>query len=219
MRAGAGGEKPAALLVHGLWVGSWSMLWLAHALRIRGHDAHTLSYKSVTGSLEQHLARLDAEVQKLAGVGSIVHLVGHSMGGVVILRYLLEDACPSRRAIGRVVLLGTPARGSQAALAFERQPWGHVLLGESRPLWHSTFPDSLSPGAEVGAIAGNAPLGLGALFVSLPAPSDGVVTVDETRIGGLRDHRVLGVSHTGMLFSREVADHAAAFLRDGRFAA
>jgi pimeloyl-ACP methyl ester carboxylesterase len=219
MKAKAG-EKPAALLVHGLWVGSWSMSWLAHALRDRGYDAHTLSYESVTGSIDQHLDRLDAEVQRLAEGGRSVHLVGHSMGGVVILRYLLEKARKSsRRAVGRIVLLGTPARGSRAALEFEHQPWGHMLLGESLPLWHSAFPQSINSGMEVGAIAGNTPFGLGALFVSLPAPSDGVVTVEETRIDGLSDHRVLDVSHTGMLFSREVADQAAAFLNDGRFTA
>jgi pimeloyl-ACP methyl ester carboxylesterase len=214
-----GRNGPPALLVHGLWVGSWSMSWLAHALRERGFDARTHSYESVTGSLEQHLARLGDGVALLAHGGRKVNLVGHSMGGVVILRYLLgntRDSAPPA-AIGRVVLLGTPARGSQAALAFERQPWGHLLLGESLPLWRSEFQHALDSGLEVGAIAGSQPFGLGPLFVSLPPPSDGVVTVEETRIEGLRDHRVLGVSHTGMLFSGEVAENAAAFLATGAF--
>jgi hypothetical protein len=52
----------------------------------------------------------------------------------------------------------------------------------------------------------------------LPAPSDGVVSVEETRIAGMRDHIVLDVSHTGMLLSGAVARQICAFLRDGRFA-
>ena len=39
----------------------------------------------------------------------------------------------------------------------------------------------------------------------------------ETRLPGLADHRVLPASHTGMIFSSEVAALAAGFLRDGRF--
>ena len=34
---------------------------------------------------------------------------------------------------------------------------------------------------------------------------------------GIKDHVVLPVSHTGMVFSTLVAQQAARFLRDGRF--
>jgi hypothetical protein len=55
------------------------------------------------------------------------------------------------------------------------------------------------------------------MFMDVPEPSDGVVTVEETRLPGLSDHLVLPVSHSGMLISQEVARQTAAFLRDGRF--
>jgi pimeloyl-ACP methyl ester carboxylesterase len=205
------------VLVHGLWMGGWSMSWLAHALRDYGFDVHTLSYDSVRGSLENHLHRLSEQVGELRAEGRSTHLVGHSMGGAVILRYL--NGTNGASGVGRAVLLGTPARGSRAALEFERQPWGHWMLGESRELWGAPFPEAIESEVEVGAIAGNEPFGLGSLFVSLPGANDGVVTVDETRIVGLRDHRVLPVSHSGMLLSRDVADQAARFLLHGRFEA
>ena len=199
------------LLVHGLWMGGWSMGWLSHKLRAAGFHTEALSYDSFTRPPSEHVERLARAVDACDGT---VHFVGHSMGGVVVLRYLLDRA--DSRA-GRAVLLGAPARGSQAALAFERQPWGPTLLGSSMDLWRSAFPDGIDDSLEVGAIAGSEPFGLGPLFVSLPDPSDGVVTVDETRIPGLRDHIVIHVSHTGMLVSNDVAHQTTAFIRTGRF--
>ena len=52
----------------------------------------------------------------------------------------------------------------------------------------------------------------------LPRPSDGVVSVAETAVPGMRDRIVLHVSHSGMLVSGAVARQVCAFLRDGAFA-
>jgi len=52
--------------------------------------------------------------------GRAVDLVGHSMGGVVIMRYLLEHHDPYDRTlppIGHIVTIGTPFRGSDLAYA------------------------------------------------------------------------------------------------------
>ena len=46
---------------------------------------------------------------------------------------------------------------------------------------------------------------------------DGTVLVEETYLPGAKDHIVLSISHTGMLFSATVARQVACFLRDGRF--
>jgi hypothetical protein len=72
---------------------------------------------------------------------------------------------------------------------------------------------------DLGVIAGDLSLGLGRLVGSLEGPNDGTVLVEETALEGASDHRVLRVSHSGMLFNRNVADETAAFLRDGRFTA
>jgi pimeloyl-ACP methyl ester carboxylesterase len=194
-------------------MGTWIMSLLAHELRTQGFETRSVSYDSVSAPPDEHVDRLatqlaDADARPL-------HFVAHSMGGLITLRYLVSERRP-RRA-GRTVLLGTPARGSQAALEFGRQPWGPLMLGRSAELWHSALPEAVPRGLEVGAIAGNEPFGLGALLVDLPGPSDGVVTVEETRLEGLRDHIVLPVSHTGMLMSKPVAEQTGAFLRTGAF--
>jgi hypothetical protein len=70
---------------------------------------------------------------------------------------------------------------------------------------------------ELGVIAGDLGFGLGRLVGSLQGPNDGTVLLEETEIQGAADRVVLRVSHTGMLFSAEVAAQTAAFLRTGRF--
>ena len=47
---------------------------------------------------------------------------------------------------------------------------------------------------------------------------DGTVLVEETRLPGAKDHIVVGTtSHSGMLFSGEVAEQAVHFLTHGKF--
>jgi pimeloyl-ACP methyl ester carboxylesterase len=193
-------------------MGGWAMSWLAHRLKSAGWQTASIAYHSMAEAPDRHVERLAAAVASIRG--STVHLLGHSMGGIIVLRYLQAGA-DSR--VRRALLLGTPAAGCEAARLFERQPWGGALLGRSLELWQSPFAERIESEVEVGAIAGSEPFGLGPLFVHLAAPSDGVVRVEETRIAGLRDHVVLPVSHTGMLISNDVAAQAATFLGKGRF--
>jgi hypothetical protein len=73
-------------------------------------------------------------------------------------------------------------------------------------------------GCDIGVIAGRMPVGAGRIVApDLPAPHDGAVSVDETRLPAMCDHIVLNVSHSGMLVSRAVAHQICAFLRDGAF--
>jgi len=66
-------------------------------------------------------------------------------------------------------------------------------------------------------IAGTRRFGLGQLFTRLPAPHDGAVCVDETRLPGLRDHLSLPVSHSGMIVSARVTRQVCSFLEQGHF--
>ena len=75
----------------------------------------------------------------------------------------------------------------------------------------------LPPGREVGVVAGCRPVGVGRVFGDFDGPSDGTVQVWETHLPGLADHRIVPVTHTGLVFSRDVAVLTSAFLADGHF--
>ncbi|MFL6575931.1 MAG: acetyltransferase, partial [Povalibacter sp.] len=46
---------------------------------------------------------------------------------------------------------------------------------------------------------------------------DGTVLVEETHLPGAKDQVVVSTSHTGMLFSSEIAQQTAHFLKHGEF--
>ena len=194
------------------------MTLLKHHLEAeRRFNAHVFSYPSVRGTLDDNAHAL---VSFARGLGAeALHLVGHSLGGIVALRALASaDDLPP----GRVVCLGSPLCGSQAASALLAKPWGKYVVGDA--LSQVTLSEPAADWAadvvgcrEVGVIAGSRSAGLGRWFAGFEQANDGTVTVQETRLPGAKDHLVLAVSHTGMVVSRDVAEQTAAFLRRGEF--
>ncbi|NNJ64526.1 MAG: alpha/beta hydrolase, partial [Xanthomonadales bacterium] len=136
-----------------------------------------------------------------------------SLGGLVTLRMLSETrGLPP----GRIVLLGSPLRGSGVARKSRKVPGSQRLFGRIRPALVSGY-DRLATDRETGMIAGSAEVGLGGVVGGTGGPGDGTVSIRETQVEGLRDHLVLPVSHTGMVFSAEAARQAIHFLRFGSF--
>jgi len=205
-------RREAVVLLHGLWMNRLAMVFLGRRLARRGFAPVSLSYRSMRGAIDEHLADIG---QCIAAIpADVVHLVGHSLGGAVALRYL--QRAPDSR-VGRTVLLGSPVIGSDAALSLAKRRGGRTLLGNSLAIWRSALDPGIGERYCIGAIAGSRPLGLARFVVRLASPNDGVVTVEETRLPSLADHVVLPVSHSGMLISATVARQTAAFLRLGRF--
>ena len=203
--------RKAVILVHGLWMGGWAMQALRLMLSRRGYAARVLDYRSTAQSLDEHARRLAAHIE--TACQPAMHLVGHSLGGLVILRYLRTRG---EQRVGRVVLLGTPVRTCMAGLRLGRLAVAERLLGSSRDIWRS-LPEDYRPQCELGVIAGSRPWGLGRLLLDLPGTNDGVVRLEETEVAGMRDRIVLPVSHSGMLASARVAREIAAFLDRGAF--
>ena len=204
-------SRQAVILVHGLWLGGWTMQGLRLRLSRCGYTARTFAYASVAQTLDEHARRLAARIGELSA--PVIHLVGYSMGGLVVLRCLRDYG---ERRIGRVVLIGTPVRGCLAGRRLEGTAMGRRLLGASRDVWRS-LPETFRPHCEVGVIAGSRPWGLGHMFMHLPGTNDGVVRLEETEAAGMRDRVVLPLSHSGMLVSARVAREVAAFLDRGAF--
>ncbi len=200
------------ILLHGVWMRGLTLLSLARRLRAAGFSVDVFDYASVFGSVDATCERL--RVHMRAAQADRVHLVGHSLGGIVALEATRRARDLPR---GNIVCLGPPLRGSSVARVLSGFPGGRWLLGVNR----GTLVDGIDRwdgSRPVGVVAGQLPFGLGISIGALTAPHDGTVAVEETRLGGLADHRTVAATHTGLLFSSSVADLTTAFLRTGRFA-
>lgn len=202
-------RKPRVLLLHGIWNAKAWLVPLAARLRAAGFETEVFGYPSVFGGPDVAVPRLIARLQDSEPVA----LLGHSLGGLVALQALtLSPELP----VTRVVCLGTPLRGSDAARGLAGHAWTAPALGRSAGLLQAGF-DRWEGKAAVGMVAGNVAHGLGRHFTRFDGESDGTVAMEETRLPGLSDHCVVASSHSGLVFSAEAARQAIHFLQAGRF--
>jgi pimeloyl-ACP methyl ester carboxylesterase len=202
------------ILVHGLWQSGLEFFVMRRRLQADGSlRALFFSYPTTVGTMSNHVRRLIdcARAHKTEQV----HFVGHSLGGLVVLRALeITDDLPP----GRAVLLGSPLQGSRTAQSLARWPFGRTLLGGALTQecvdWS---PRVWSGRREVGVIAGSMGFGVGRLLAHLNGEHDGTVLVEETRLPGARDHIVIPASHTGLLVSARAAEQTRHFLEHGTF--
>lgn len=204
----------AVVYVHGLWMSGGESLLLRRRLsREFGLEVHAFRYAAAASTMTEITARLEKFARNLEAPR--LHFVGHSLGGLVIYRFL--ERYP-RQPPGRVVFLGTPSVESRAAVQAAHFRLVASLMGRSvadellRPRerrWDSE--------RQLGIIAGTQPLGFGQILARFEEDCDGTIGVSETRLPGATDHITLPVSHLGMLVSVRVARETGIFLQEGRF--
>lgn len=205
-------NKETVVLVHGLWMKGLELFPLAWSLRRAGYEVRFFRYPT-RHALAPAAGRL---AERLRGMGSApVHLVGHSLGGLLLCHLAAQGGLPEN---GRVLMLGTPLAPSHAAKAFSRWRLGRWMLGPhtlgallgDHPSWPADRP--------LGLIAGARGIGLGTLVAhGLPRPHDGTVHVGETLTPEVTHHLVVLHSHFGMLWARDVREQVVHYLRTGRF--
>jgi len=196
-------------------------MWpMAHRFKRRGFRTLIFSNRYLLKTPEQNALRLLAQVRALSA--KRVNLLGHSLGGIVIMHALrMNSNLPvgERIADGKVVLIASPVKGSQFARTLHanrvirifmgRCVVGGVLNGMSEEL----------DGREIGVISGSFRAGLAAMIYKSEHPNDGMINEYETRLKGARDTVSVPQSHALMVFSSHCTELAIRFLQHGRFLA
>jgi len=211
----AGSNAPPAegvALFHGLGRTRLGIQLLAHRLRNAGFEATCINYRSRRLSLAEAKEHAARAVARLAERWEVVHLAGHSLGGVLAAAVLAEHP---ELPVGRVVMIGSPMRGSALAAWSLRIPPVRTVLGpvlEELAIEKGPLPRS----DRIGAIAGIAGSKVIGREVGLRGLHDGKVTLRSAWAGA--GHRAaVPVGHALLPFSREVARLTAGFLKDGAF--
>ena len=214
-------EAPGSgvVLLHGLARTAASMEPMAETLAASGYGVCNIDYPSREYPVEvlakAHVLPAVRTCQKRHG--QPLHFVTHSLGGIIV-RYLHEVG--ELEKIGRVVMLGPPNAGSEVVDTIGDWALFKVINGPAgRQLGTGpqSLPYRLGPAEfELGVIAGSFSINP-LLSLMIPGDDDGKVSIDNARVQGMQDFRVLPVSHPLMMRDDRVIRETRHFLRHGRF--
>ncbi|HUE70541.1 MAG TPA: alpha/beta fold hydrolase [Pirellulaceae bacterium] len=195
--------KSAVVLVHGLAAHRVVMSPLERHLKPRFTQVTNWGYSSLWSRIERHgaaLAKLLSELESAADIEQI-HLVTHSMGGI-IGRLALVEKMPTK--LGRMVMVAPPNGGSHVAR------WLSPLLGLICP------PLVQLSDHDQSFVAGLPPL-TGVYVGVVAAAADELVCEQSTHLPNEADHITLPGFHSSILWFDETARQVAHFLEQGRF--
>jgi len=206
----------SVILLHGIGRTRLSMRPLERALIAAGYRTENLTYPSRRLAIDAIADWLHPRLAELWRHSTRVHMVTHSMGGLVAARYLATHG--DREKTGRVVMLAPANQGSEVADALHRLPPYRWLFGPAgQQLTTSSGSDAMPPYYELGIIAGTSGglYPLGRAFI--PGAHDGRVAVARTRHPGMADHLVVAASHSLIMRNAEVQRQTLHFLHHGSF--
>lgn len=196
-------QDDLVVLVHGLAAHRLVMHLLVQSLQDAFVGVVNWGYPSLFSPIEQHGQKLATLLEQLDRDGDHhrIHLVTHSMGGI-IGRLALAHYTPRR--FGRFVMIAPPNRGSHVARHLApylgRICPPLVQLADEDESFVCSLPQPKV--RELGIIA---------------AKTDILVLERSTRLGCECDHIVLPGRHTSLLWRRETAEQVRHFLENGRF--
>ncbi|WP_245720536.1 esterase/lipase family protein [Microbulbifer yueqingensis] len=205
------------ILLHGLGRSDGSMEKLAEAIHEAGYDTINVDYPSTEYPIETLAGRAIAPALDRCGSAAEINFVTHSMGGILVRQYLSRVPIEN---LGRVVMLGPPNNGSEVVDRLGDFPGFHFVLGDAG-LQLGTGPMSIpnrlgAANFDVGIIAGTRSINP-VLSQMIPATDDGKVSVQSTRLEGMRDHISMPVTHVFMMKSDAVIAQVIHYLRHGSF--
>ena len=212
-------SNECVILLHGLVRSAASMKALEERLQHEGYDVRNIDYPS-----RDHPIEILAEEAVGRGIQECeqksptkINFVTHSLGGILVRMYSKKNG---NTKIHRVVMLGPPNQGIEVVDKL-KNTLGFELLNGPAGLQLGTglsdIPKSLGPvNFDLGVIAGTQSINL-ILSILLPDRDDGKVSVESTKVAGMKDFVSLPVTHPLMMKNEAVIEQTVHFLRHGSF--
>ncbi len=206
------------VLVHGVLRSASSMSKIQNALREKGYHTHSFEYNSRKETIKSIDRRLHKDISNISkrNIESI-SFVTHSFGTLVVRHYLANHDLKKK---GRFVMIAPPNKGSQWARILSRLSlynWALGIAGEKVQDVEKSIPKIMAPPPlEFGVISGGSGTKFG-INPLLPGDDDGTVTVQETKLEGMKDFIQVRGQHSLLLVQKSVIDNVIAFLENGTF--
>ena len=184
-------RRPGVVLVHGLLCNRavWNP-WM-RKLRARNIAFVAVDLEPVFGSIDHYPALIENAVRAVeAATGAAPVLVGHSMGGLAVRRWLSTQ--PSKARVRRIITVGTPHHGTWLARFGRSESGRQMRVG-------SPWLADLAEHEQVGSRQH--------LFTCFYSHCDNIVFPPSTAtLPGADNRHVPGSAHVQMLFRPEVFD-------------
>jgi triacylglycerol lipase len=200
----------AVVLLHGMGRSWVSMVLLGHRLKRAGYEIHLFGYSPRRATLDELSRGLQALIAEQVE-SKTYHLIGHSLGNIIVRDGFRRRYRPELK---RIVMLSPPNGPAALASSLRHNRLYRWWTGDSgQKLGDEAFYRTLPvPGVEFGVLAGDRGHHFG-----FDEPNDGVVRVENTKLRGMTDFRVVHRTHTFIMLAGETFELCDRFLRTGAF--
>ena len=205
------------ILLHGLARSDRSFRKLASVLNKKGYHTINCGYPSRKYRIDTLAQHAISDALSHCPKGSKVNFVTHSMGGILVRQYLSTNLIEN---LGRVIMLGPPNKGSEVVDSL-RSISGFKLFNGPAGIQLGTETDSVpnklgAADFDLGIIAGTRSINI-ILSTMLPNQNDGKVSVENTKLAGMKDHICLPVTHPFMMKNNTAINQVLHYLNHGQF--
>lgn len=206
------------LLFPGFGETSFKMSALSYWLQLAGYETEIIDYPSTMGTAEELIADYFVPAMKKRAEKPVIHCVTNSIGGILLRGFLASHEQPN---LGRVVMIGPGHKGSHVLEIVRHHPLAKLLLGplinqagDDKDAYACQLPSYVD--FDLGIIAGGISLDPVAYCIS-PQMQDGRVTVESSKIDGMKDHVVLPIPHEMLAHHPLTSVQVIHFLQRGYF--
>ena len=198
------------ILLHGQGRTRLSMAILSMRFRSAGYQTLNFPYNQPIHSLDEISGQLIEFIRKKVKTSSY-HLIGHSLGNVII-RNAFRKEYPA--GLGKIVMLAPPNQPAHLAKLLKKNLIYLWITGDSgKKLSEEAFYRDLPvPTVRFGIIAGDKGQSL-----TFSEPNDAVVTVASTKLNGMADWILLHHGHTFIMNCKDTFEHCQCFIERGSF--
>lgn len=200
------------ILLHGFGNIGKNMEYLAKGIMENGMNTITPTLPTTACSVSTCAVLLNDNIRDEIGKYKKIHFVGHSMGGLIIRKYLLEYM---PKNIGRCVFIATPHLGSELADIAGNIPFVTDLLKSVKDLMKSENNEYILNNIDIGLIIGKKTGGIGKIVFD--NQNDGLVEIESALSIDAKEVYIVDYTHHEICHRIQTVNLVKNFIKNGNF--